>query len=207
MVKKKEIYQMKNRQLALLLAGALMVGSAAFAGTEKNYAIDNAHSTASFKIKHLVSKVAGSFKDFSGTFTFDEKNPKSFKGSFSIKADSIFTNEAKRDEHLKSADFFDTAKFPTLTFVAKELKSVGGKKYKLSGDFTMHGVTKAVTFDTEYLGAGKDPWGNDKVGFSATTRINRKDFGMVWNKVLDNGGILLGEEVEIDVQIEANAAK
>jgi len=198
---------MKTRQLVLLLAGALTVGSSSFAGTEKNYTIDNAHSTASFKIKHLVSKVAGSFKDFSGTFAFDEKNPKAFKGSFSIQADSIFTNDAKRDEHLKGADFFETAKFPTLTFLVKELKSVGGKKYKLSGDFTMHGVTKAVTFDAEHLGAGKDPWGNEKVGFSATAKINRKDFGMVWNKVLDNGGILLGDEVEVDVQVEANAAK
>ncbi len=191
----------------IALGGLLLAASSASAGTEKNYAIDGAHSAATFKVKHLMSKATGSFKDFSGTFTFDEKNPKSLKGSFSIKADSIFTNEAKRDEHLKGADFFDVQKFPTLTFDTKEMKAAGKGKFKLSGDFTMHGVTKPVTFDVEYLGAGKDPWGNEKVGFSASAKINRKDFGMIWNKALDTGGFVVGDEVEIDVQVEGNAQK
>lgn len=191
----------------ITLGTLLATASGAFAGTEKNYAIDGSHSAATFKVKHLMSKATGSFKDFSGTFTFDEKNPKSFKGTFTIKADSIFTNEAKRDEHLKSADFFDVQKFPTLTFDTQELKAAGRGKYKLLGQFTMHGVTKPVTFDVEYLGTGKDPWGNEKVGFSASAKINRKDFGMVWNKALDTGGFVVGDEVEIDVQVEGNAQK
>lgn len=192
---------------AAVTAGFLLISTQAFSGTEKNYVVDGGHSSANFKVKHLMSKTAGNFKDFSGTFTFDEKNPKAFKGSFTVKADSIFTNEAKRDGHLKSADFFDVEKHPTLTFVAKELKAAGKNKYKMSGDFTMLGVTKAVSFDMEYLGAGKDPWGNEKVGFSASGKINRKDYGMVWNKALDTGGFLVGDEVEIDVQVEGNAQK
>jgi len=196
-----------RRLLAALSLGAVLVSAQAFSATERNYVVDGAHSSASFKVKHLMSKTTGNFKDFSGTFSFDEKNPKAFQGSFTVKADTIFTNEAKRDEHLKNADFFNVAKHPALSFVAKELKAAGKNKYKMSGDFTMLGVTKAVSFDMEYLGAGKDPWGNEKVGFSASGKINRKDYGMVWNKALDTGGFLVGDEVEIDVQVEGNAQK
>lgn len=170
-----------------------------------DYMIDSAHSSANFKIRHLMSKVTGGFNDFSGEFSFDEKNPKSFQGQFTIKAASINTNNAKRDEHLRGDDFFAAEKNPTLTFKARELKPAGKGKYKLMGDFTMRGVTKPATFDVEYMGAGKDPWGNDKVGFSAVSKINRKDWGMSFNKVLDTGGVMLGEEVEIDVQVEGNA--
>jgi polyisoprenoid-binding protein YceI len=197
----------KQKRSAVLALGALLFSAQGFSATEKNYAVDGAHSSASFKVKHLMSKTSGNFKDFSGTFTFDEKNPKAFKGSFVVKADTIFTNEAKRDEHLKSADFFNVEKHPTLSFVAKELKAAGKNKYKMLGDFTMLGVTKTVSFDMEYLGTGKDPWGNEKVGFSASGKINRKDYGMVWNKALDTGGFLVGDEVEIDVQVEGNAQK
>ncbi|MFN7685865.1 MAG: YceI family protein [Oligoflexia bacterium] len=190
--------------LAALFSLPAMASTAA---TAKTYKIDAAHSSASFKVKHLMSKTAGNFQDFSGSFTFDEKNPKSFSGSFTIQSKSIFTNNAKRDEHLRGADFFDVAKFPTLTFEAKEFKAAGKGKYKLAGDLTMHGVTKPVSFDVEYLGGGKDPWGNEKVGFTAATKVNRKDFGLTWNKVLEAGGLLVGEEVEIEVQIEADATK
>jgi polyisoprenoid-binding protein YceI len=195
---------MNRLKLISFVAGALLANTAAFAAT---YSIDGSHSTAGFRVKHLVSKVTGSFKDFSGTFTFDEKNPKAIQGKFSAKAESIFTNDAKRDEHLRSPDFFEVAKYPTVDFVAKEMKAAGKNKYKLSGDFTLHGVTKPVTFDVEYLGAGADPWGNQKVGFTALAKINRKDFGMVWNKTLDKGGLLVGEEVELEIQVEANAQK
>ena len=184
--------------IALVLASV----STAFAG---DYVIDGAHSSANFKIRHLVSKVSGGFNEFSGEFSFDEKNPKSFQGQFTIQAASINTNNAKRDDHLRSDDFFGVQKNPTLTFKASGLKSAGRGRYKLLGDFTMHGVTKPVTFDVEYTGSGKDPWGTQKVGFVATTKINRKDFGMSYNKVLDAGGLMLGEEVEIEVQVEGNA--
>jgi polyisoprenoid-binding protein YceI len=173
----------------------------------KDYAIDGVHSSANFKIKHLMSKVTGHFDDFSGEFSFDEKNPKAFTGEFTIKTTSVNTNNGDRDKHLKGDDFFKAEKFPAITFKSKEMKAAGKNKFKLSGDFTMIGVTKPVTFDVEYLGAGKDPWGNEKTGFSAVAKINRKDFGMVWNKALDAGGFVLGDDVEIEVQVEGNAKK
>jgi polyisoprenoid-binding protein YceI len=198
---------MNPRHFISMFVGAVLVAQQASAGTPKNYVIDAAHSSAGFKVKHLMSKTAGHFQDFSGSFTFDDSNPKNFKGAFVIKTASIFTNQPKRDAHLKSADFFDVEKHPEITFSPKEFKQAGKGRYKLTGDMAMHGVTKAVTFDVEYLGGGKDPWGNEKVGFTASTKINRKDFGLTWNKVLETGGLLVGEEVEIEVQVEADAQK
>ena len=192
------------KKLYSFLLAMTMVSSVAQA---KDYLIDGAHSSANFKIRHLISKTAGTFSDFSGEFSFDEKSPKNFKGEFVIKASSINTNNAKRDEHLRGADFFAVDKHPTLSFKSKEFRPAAKGKYKLIGDFTMLGVTKPVTFEVEYTGAGKDPWGTEKVGFVATTKINRKDWGMVWNKTLDTGGIMLGDEVEIEVNVEGNAKK
>jgi polyisoprenoid-binding protein YceI len=191
---------MKKLSLFVAVASCLAVSAQA-----ADFMIDSAHSSANFKIKHLMSKVTGGFNDFSGEFSFDEKNPKSFQGQFTIKAASINTNNAKRDEHLRGDDFFGAEKNPALTFKSRELKPAGTGKFKLIGDFTMRGVTKPATFDVEYMGAGKDPWGNEKVGFSAVAKINRKEWGMTFNKVLDTGGFMLGDDVEIDVQVEGNA--
>ena len=184
---------------------ALVLAFAATAAQAREYVIDGAHSSANFKIRHLISKTAGTFNEFSGDFSFDDKSPKAFQGEFTIKAASINTNNTKRDDHLRGPDFFNVQKFPTLSFKAKEMKPAGKSKYKLLGDFTMLGVTKPVTFDVEYTGAAKDPWGTEKVGFTAVTKINRKDWGMVWNKMLDTGGVMLGDDVEIDIQVEVNA--
>jgi polyisoprenoid-binding protein YceI len=197
----------RNHTLGALVFALALVAPTSQAATAKNYILDSTHSSANFKVKHLMSKTAGTFKDFTGTFTFDGKDAKSFKGSFTVKADSIFTNEPKRDDHLKSPDFFDVAKFPTLTFSTTSIKTAGKDKFKMTGDLAIHGITKAVTFDGEFLGTGKDPWGNEKAGFTATTKINRKDFGLTWNKVLEAGGLLVGEEVEIEIQIEGNVQK
>lgn len=175
---------------------------ASFASQAATYVIDDAHSTVSFKIRHLVSKVPGSFKDFSGSFDFDPKKPATGNGSFAIKAATITTANDKRDEHLRSPDFFDTAKFPEIKF---DNAKISGKK--MTGDLTLHGVKKPVTFDIEYTGASKDPYGNDKVGFTATGKINRKDFGITWNKALDAGGMVLGEDVDVVVDVEANLKK
>jgi polyisoprenoid-binding protein YceI len=183
--------------LALL---SLIVASAASAST---FTVDPSHSQIGFSIRHLVSKVQGKFDDFSGTFTFDAKNPAEFKGTFTAKTASIDTGTAKRDEHLKSGDFFDVQKFPEMTFVASTLKPAGKNKYKLAGDLTMHGVTKPVTFTLEYMGQAKDPWGNERAGFSATGKLNRKDFGLIWNKTLETGGLMVGDEVEVTFNAEA----
>ncbi len=187
---------MKLRTLSLL---ALFIVSAAQAA---DYDVDASHSNVDFKIRHMMSKVSGNFGKFSGTFSFDAKKPEAAKGVFTVEAASINTNNEKRDGHLKGEDFFNVGKFPTLTFNTTGFKKAG-KKFAMTGDLTMLGVTKPVTFDVEYLGAGKDPWGNSKAGFSATGKINRKDFGMVWNKALDAGSVLLGDEVEIILNIEA----
>ncbi|MBI1821386.1 MAG: polyisoprenoid-binding protein [Nitrospirae bacterium] len=185
----------------MIIIGCLLMFSPA--GHAAEYTIDPAHSHAGFQVRHVVSKLQGEFKDFEGAFTFDEKKPEISKGKFTIMASSINTNHEKRDTHLKSPDFFDTEKFPTLSFESKKITPSGGKKYALSGDLSIHGIKRQVMFEVEYLGADKDPWGNRRAGFSATTKINRKDYGIVWNKILDSGGLLVGDEVDINMQVEA----
>lgn len=168
-----------------------------------DYSVDASHSSVGFRIRHLVTKVKGEFKDFEGTFKFDENKPENSRVKFKIKAGSINTNNKKRDKHLVDIDFFNVKKFPTITFVSKKVSASGKNKYKLEGDMTMVGVTKPVTFEAEYTGIAKDPWGGTRAGFSASALIDRKDFGMSWNKSLDAGGFILGDEVNIDVEIEA----
>lgn len=166
------------------------------------YSVDKSHSRIGFQVRHLLSKVSGEFKEFEGEFAFDPEKLGSAKVNMNIKAPSINTNEAKRDDHLRAPDFLHTEKFPSIQFVGKKLTANGDKKYKLEGDFTLHGVTKPVTFDVEYLGSDKDPWGNQRAGFTATTVINRKDYGVQWNKVLESGRLLVGDEVTVNIEIE-----
>ena len=168
----------------------------------KTFEIDLSHSNVGFTIKHLVSRVSGEFKSIEGEFVFDSAHPEKSHVKATVKADTIDTHDKKRDEHLRSADFFDVKKFPTLTFEAKSFSSKGDQKYELQGDLTLHGVTKAVTFSVDYLGEADDPWGNHRAGFTANTKINRKDFGIVWNKALDNGGFVLSDDVEVSINIE-----
>ncbi|MBL7715122.1 MAG: polyisoprenoid-binding protein [Bdellovibrionales bacterium] len=181
----------------------LALASPAFAAP---YALDKDHSSVDFTVRHVVSKQKGSFRKFDGSFEFDAKTNKATNIKFNIDASSVFTDNEKRDEHLKSPDFFDVATHKELTFVGKDWKPAGKGKFKLSGDLTIRGVTKPATFDVEYLGAGKDPWGNDKVGFSAVSKIKRQDFGVSWNKMVEKVGVV-GDEVSIAIQIEANQVK
>ncbi|MBI3534875.1 MAG: YceI family protein [Deltaproteobacteria bacterium] len=167
------------------------------------YIVDPIHSHVGFVIRHIVGKVHGEYKDFDGNFSFDPKTPEKSKGKFIVKAGSINTNNIKRDDHLKSADFFDVKKFKTLEFAIKNVKATSGNKYVMQGDLTVHGVTKLVTFDVEFSGADKDPWDHIRTGFSASAKINRKDYKIIWNKVLDSGSLMIGEEVEITLNIEA----
>jgi len=173
----------------------------AFAG---KFSVDNVHSNVDFTIRHLVSNVRGSFTDFSGEFSFDEKTGDKLEAvKFTIQANSVNTMNTKRDEHLRSPDFFDVAKYPTLEFVGKSAKKTGKNKFKLAGDLTMHGVTKPVTFDVDYLGIGPNMMGGRVAGFKATTQLNRKDFGIIWNKTLDKGSLALGDQVTVNLNIEA----
>lgn len=166
--------------------------------------VDPAHSSAQFAIRHLmVSTVRGEFTKFSGTFTLDDKDLAKSTLEASIDVASINTRIAKRDDHLKSPDFFDVAKYPTMTFKSKKVEAAGEGKFKVIGDLTMHGVTKEVVLDvTGSTKPIKDPMGKMRLGGSATTRINRKDFGLAYNKTLETGGVLVGEEVDITIDVE-----
>jgi polyisoprenoid-binding protein YceI len=132
----------------------------------------------------------------------DAKNPAASSVEFHIKATSIDTNNADRDKHLRTADFFDVEKYPEITFKSDSVKPAGKNKYNVTGTLTMHGVSKKVTLPVTFLGEGKDPWGGTRAGFETSTTLNRKDYGIVWNKAVDNGGVLLGDDVKIDINLE-----
>lgn len=166
--------------------------------------IDPVHSVAEFKVKHMmISNVKGQFTALSGVLTLDEANVEGSRIEATIDATSINTREPQRDAHLKSADFFDVDKFPTLTFQSTRVKSTGDGELAAGGDLTIHGVTRPVVFQVEGPTApAKDPWGNTRIGLSATTKINRKDFGLTWNSALETGGILVGDEVTITLDVQ-----
>ncbi len=188
---------------AFVLFGLVMSMTLVQSVHAKEYKVDSSHSSVSFMVRHLVSKVVGNFKEFDGSLSFDPKKPEDTKVNASVQTSSINTENKKRDDHLQSDDFFSAKKFPKLTFVSSKITPTEKNKYQMVGDLTIRGVKKPVTFDVEYLGEAKDPWGGTRAGFTATTKINRKDFGMVWNKALDNGGVVLSDEVEINVNFEA----
>jgi polyisoprenoid-binding protein YceI len=164
--------------------------------------IDVGHSAIHFWVRHMViSKVHGRFAKWSGALQLDPKDLSSSSVDVTIEAASIDTQVADRDAHLKSADFLDVAKFPQLTYRSKRIEKAGDG-YRVTGDLTLHGVTREVTLEAEFAGTGKDPWGNERAGFSAKTALERKDFGLVWNAALEAGGVLVGDKVEITIELE-----
>jgi polyisoprenoid-binding protein YceI len=195
---------MKFIRTALLAVLAVLVLAPQAMAESKTYQIDPDHSNMGFTVRHMFSNLEGRFGTFNGAISLDPKTGEITAAKGVIETASVDTRHTKRDEHLKSPDFFDVAKYPTMTFTAKSFKKTANGT-DVTGDFTLHGVTKQVTFKTKFLGAGPDPWGNQRMGLSAHARINRKDFGMEFNKVLDNGGLLIGDEVDIDLQIEGIA--
>ncbi len=192
--------------LALLLATVATTSAYADIIT---YEADKAHSNIIFKIRHLLSRTTGQFKDYKATVMIDPQKRDQVNVVAEIETASIDTDEAKRDEHLRGEDFFDVKKFPKMTFTGSKLTDVNAErtKGKLEGKLTIKDVSKQVVLDVEWLGTATDPWGNQKAAFSGTTKFNRKDFGIVWNKTLDAGGYLIGEEVEIEINIEAQIPK
>ena len=166
--------------------------------------IDPAHSAAEFKVKHMmISNVKGTFGGLKGTLILNEADPTQSSIEASADVNTLNTGDAQRDGHLKSADFFDAEKFPEITFKSTAVKLTGEGQHAVTGNLTLHGVTKAVTFAVDGPGApGKDPWGNIRVGLSATTKINRKDFGLTWNSALESGGVLVGEEVHLTLEVQ-----
>jgi polyisoprenoid-binding protein YceI len=168
------------------------------------YEIDPAHSSVHFSVRHMMlSNVRGEFAKLTGTIKYDPDNPSNSSVEVTIDAASISTRDAQRDTHLKSADFLDVEKFPTLTLKSKKItpKSGGGT---ITGDLTIHGVTREVTLDVEGpTPEAKDPWGKQRIGASATAKLSRKDFGLVWNAALETGGVLVGDEVKMTIDVEA----
>jgi polyisoprenoid-binding protein YceI len=173
-------------------------------GTVSTWNLDSAHSSAEFKVKHMmISNVKGTFGGLTGTLKLDETDYTHSTVEASIPVASLTTGDAQRDGHLKSADFFDAEKFPTITFKSSNIDSTGGADYAVTGDLTIHGVTKSVTFAVEDVSEpSKDPWGNHRIGLSASTKINRKDFGLTWNSALESGGVLVGEDVTIHLEVQ-----
>jgi polyisoprenoid-binding protein YceI len=201
-----------RRTAVLVTVLAALAATASFAAAESvKYTVDQAHSEVGFDIRHFFSKVHGRFNTFQGTIVFDPKNPAATSVDATADAKSIWTDNEKRDGHLRSADFFAADSFPVLSIKSTKVTSAGEGKYKVAGDLTLRGVTKPVVFDAEFLGAGAvgvggQNWGT-KAGFSATTVINRQDFGIKWNKVLDSGGMMLDDKVTLVLNLEANQAQ
>jgi polyisoprenoid-binding protein YceI len=187
---------------------ALLTLAATAHAASAKYTIDKDHSKVGFAVKHLmISEVTGNFKDFEGSFTFDSATGDVSDATFTVKTASVNTDNAKRDEHLQSPDFFDSAKYPNMTLKNSKLKKAGKDKYKWTGDLTIRDVTKPVSFDLTQIGTVKDPWGNTRVGFHAEGKINRTEYGLKWNKALEGGGLTVGEDVKIILDAEAIQAK
>jgi len=180
---------------------ALAVGLAASAHAA-TWKVDPAHTTVGFRVNHLFTSVNGRFDRFDGTIEFDPADPEATVVRGTIESASINTNHEKRDKHLRSSDFFDVARFPTIAFESTGVTEVKGKSGKIAGNLTIHGVTRPVILDVTFLGQGRDPWGNLRAGFTAELKIDRKDFGLNWNEILETGGVLVGDEVAIRVDAE-----
>jgi polyisoprenoid-binding protein YceI len=193
----KENPNMKRSLSVLAVLGLL--ASPALADT---WVVDPVHSNASFQVRHIVTKVRGQFKDLAGTIEMDAQKPESSKVEFVIKAASIDTGNERRDAHLRSQDFFFVEKYPELTFKSTAIKSTGKDQFAVTGILTMHGVAKQITLPVSFLGAA-----GDKAGFSTAITLNRKDYEIVWNKALDEGGYMLGDDVEVTIDIEASRKK
>lgn len=192
-------------RFAICFAVAGIVAAANPALSAEGWKIDPSHSSAQFSVRHMmISNVRGEFSGVSGTVQLDPKHPDESKVDATIDVSTVNTREAKRDEHLKGADFFDVAKYPTMTFKSKKVTAAGSGHLKMAGDLTLHGVTKEVTLDVEGPSAEiKDGHGGTRVGASATATINRKDFGISYGgKMPDGGGLMIGEEIPITIDIE-----
>jgi polyisoprenoid-binding protein YceI len=176
--------------------------------TKTKWAIDTDHSSVDFSIRHMmIANVKGTFHNFSAVVEADVTDLTNATIDFKVELSSIDTRNKDRDAHLVSADFFDVEKFPEMTFRSTDIKKNGEGEYNVIGELTIHGITKPETFMVTFEGQGKDPWGNEKVGFSAQGTINRADYGLTWNSALETGGVLVGDKVKVSLQIEASKAE
>lgn len=175
-----------------------------FAGLTGTYTFDTAHTRLGFVARHaMVTKVRGSFKEFEGTATIDADDPSKSSASITIQAASIDTRVAARDDHLRSNDFLDMETYPQITFASTEVKHVGGNDFEVTGDLTLRGVTRSITFPLEFQGSAKDPFGNLRIGFDGSTEISRKDYGITYNATLETGGVLVSDKIVLEFEISA----
>ena len=185
-------------------AAALALTAATVVAAPQTYVVDRAHSEAGFSVRHMMTKVRGKFDDFATTIYLDRANPAASSVEFTIKTASIDTGAPDRDKHLRSADFFDAEKYPEIKFKSTAIAPSKTKDvYDVTGDLTMRGVTKRIMLPVEFLGFQKNPWGNERAGFAIETKLNRKDYGINWNKALDAGGFLVGDDVTVSISLEA----
>jgi polyisoprenoid-binding protein YceI len=190
----------RSLRASLLLCGVVLVAAPLAAADA--YAVDKNHSDVGFQIRHFASKVRGHFNDYEGTIQGDSAKPDLSSVVFTIKSASIDTGNADRDKHLRSADFFDAEKCPEITFKSSKIASTGKDQYSVSGTLTMHCVSKEVTLPVNLLGIVKDPWGNERASFEVVLKLNRKDYGINWNKALDAGGFMLSDDVDVTIDLE-----
>jgi len=194
---------MRKTLAFLSLTALLALGVALPAGAATDtWTVDKEHSTVSFQVRHFVTKVRGQFDAFQGTVLLDPQHPEAGSVEFTIDAKSIDTDSPKRDEHLRSPDFFDVANNPQITFKSRKVVPLAPGRFAVAGTLTMRGVAREVTLPVELIGTTNDPWGNVRAGFATALTLDRKDYGINWNKALDTGGAVLGDEVEIDIQLE-----
>lgn len=184
-----------------VFAVVLLVGApvSVFAAT---YKVDADHTSVTFKVRHLLSNTQGQFKKFEGMIDFEPGKPETWKAEGSIQVSSIDTGVAERDKHLQNKDFFEVEKYPTITFKTGKVLESTAESARVEGLMTMHGVEKPILLDVQLLGVIKDPWGNTRSAFTATTKINRKDFGLTYNQTLEAGGLMIGEDVTITLEVE-----
>lgn len=172
--------------------------------SESTWNIDTTHSGINFTVRHMVvSKVRGKFTDWQGTLTLNDEDPGRSSVDVTIDAASIDTGVGDRDNHLRSPDFLDVATHPQITFRSTQVAPRDGEHFDVTGDLTVHGITKRITLPVEFGGQAKDPWGNQRAGYSARVRLDRKDFGLQWNQLLETGGVLVGEHLDVELELEA----
>jgi polyisoprenoid-binding protein YceI len=192
---------MRNRMFAVALATLAVSVPAIAADT---FTVDKAHSEVTFRVRHLgISNVSGRFTDFDGTIQIDQARPEVSSVEFTIQTTSVNTANEGRDKHLRSADFFDAEKFPTITFKSSKVAAAGKDRYNVTGSFTMRGVTKEITLPVSVLGFGKGMRGEDRAAFEIQTIVNRQDYGVNWNRTLDTGGVVVSDEVNVLINVEA----
>ena len=190
-------------QFLRTLGAVALLALVALPASAATWTVDTSHSTLEFKIRHLLAKTSGEFADWTGTIVTAGDDLTDSTVEIVIQTASIDTDNDDRDNHLRSEDFFHVEKYPTITFTSTKVVKTGENEYDVHGQLAMRGVTRDIVIPMEFHGTGKDPWGNTKAGFSGEVEINRKDFDIVWNKAIDQGGVLLGDDVEIEIEINA----